>query len=529
MTLFPRTRGRLARVSLQRKLPAAFAGVALLVMVALGAILIPLVNNHYSRSETSYLRAAAEQAATGLSGVDWQAVAAEQAAGTAPPGGGTGSMIPAASTETGTAKMSAELIALSTQVRVRVFDLSGTLLVDSGLPNQIDVVGLTEGIESLGTGGGRGIGSGRMMGRGAHRLPSPLGEGLFGSQADENGSRSSLTMRAPLASSGGPVANLLLSDGPDYGGAVVRTTLIAWLIAGCAAVILAAFAGWFYSRRLSKPLLAMAGASNSMAKGDLAVRAKVDRADEIGVLADSFNAMAEKNQATVTALRRFVADAAHEIGTPLTALQSDIELARDGEDKDTRERFLERAMAQAERIGRLSAALLRLSLLDTGLPSQLRSLDLVPVVRTAAGAFASRAEQAGVELAIKLDVRELPVSGYEPGLRGALDNLLDNALKFTPSGGSVEVGATAADGHALVWVADTGIGIPAEDLGAVFSRFHRGRNAAAYPGSGLGLAIVRATMDLHGGKASVSSAGAGSRFELQLPLAGAGGVRHPPS
>ena len=95
---------------------------------------------------------------------------------------------------------------------------------------------------------------------------------------------------------------------------------------------------------------------------------------------------------------------------------------------------------------------------------------------------------------------------------------MDNALKFTPAGARWNWASAAESGQAVVWVADTGIGIPPEDVGALFSRFHRGRNAAAYPGSGLGLAIVQATMDLHGGKAAVVSSEAGSRFELSLPL-----------
>jgi two-component system OmpR family sensor kinase len=227
--------------------------------------------------------------------------------------------------------------------------------------------------------------------------------------------------------------------------------------------------------------------------------------------------MADKNQATVTSLRRFVADAAHEIGTPLTALRSDIELARDGDDKAARERVLGRAITQADRIGRLSGALLRLSLLDTGSQDQLKPLDLAPLVRAAAGSFASRAEQADVDLSVVVPAEPHMVNGYESGLRGAVDNLVDNALKFTPAGGSIELGVKAEDGKAVIWVADTGIGIPPEDLDALFSRFHRGRNAAAYPGSGLGLAIVQATMALHGGTATVSSSEAGSRFELRLP------------
>jgi signal transduction histidine kinase len=505
-TLFGMRR-RFARISLRRKLPLAFAGVALLAMIALGAILIPVVSDHYSRTERSYLKAAAEQASGGLSGVDWQAVAAEQAAG----GGSSGTMTSAAQT-------SAQLVALSTQVRVRVYAVSGGLLVDSGLPGQIDVAGLADEEYADGEEDGHGM-MGRGNGRGMHGLPNPLGDGLFGNEQSDTGYRSDLTMEASLLSGETAVARLVLSDGPDYGATVVRTTLVAWLIAGFAAVILAALAGWLYSRHLTKPILAMAGASNSMAKGDLAVRAEVDRADEIGTLAESFNAMAEKNQATVTTLRRFVADAAHEIGTPLTALRSYIELARDGDDKAARDRVLARAIAQADRIGRLSGALLRLSLLDTGLPSQMKPLDLALVVRSAAGSFASRAEQADVDLSVEVPSAPLMVNGYELGLRSAVDNLVDNALKFTPAGGSVESGVKAEDGQAVIWIADTGIGIPPEDLGALFSRFHRGRNAAAYPGSGLGLAIVQATMDLHGGKASVSSSEAGSRFELRLPLA----------
>ncbi len=508
-------RRRLAQMSLRRKLPIAFAGVAVLAMVVLGAILLPVVNNHYSRSESSYLKAAAEQASNGLSGVDWQAVAAEKSAAgdgstTASTAAGQAAV---AGTKTSAAQTSAELVALFTQVRVRVYDLSGALLVDSGLPGDIDVVGLAGEEMSDGEDGHMGMGRGRMN----RSLPSPVGDGLFGNEQGEGG-LSGRTMEASLLSNGTAVARLVLSDGPDYGGAVVRTTLVAWLLAGFAAVVLAGIAGWIYSRHLTRPILAMAGASNSMAKGDLAVRADVGRADEIGTLAESFNAMAEKNQATVTSLRRFVADAAHEIGTPLTALRSDLDLARDGDDKVERERVLDRATAQADRIGRLSGALLRLSLLDTGLPGRLQPLDLVPLVRSVAGTFASRAEQAGIDFVLRLEPEHLMVAGYEPGLRGAIDNLVDNALKFTPADGSVELGARAEDGKAVVWVQDSGIGIPAEDVGALFSRFHRGRNAASYPGSGLGLAIVQATMELHGGRATVSSSDAGSRFELRLPL-----------
>jgi signal transduction histidine kinase len=110
------------------------------------------------------------------------------------------------------------------------------------------------------------------------------------------------------------------------------------------------------------------------------------------------------------------------------------------------------------------------------------------------------------------------VLGEEAELRAALTNLLDNALKFTPEGGRISLGFRQEDGVAVLWVEDTGIGIPEADLPLLFQRFHRGRNAAAYPGSGLGLAIVKAIAERHGGQVQAERAEPGARFILRLPL-----------
>jgi signal transduction histidine kinase len=112
------------------------------------------------------------------------------------------------------------------------------------------------------------------------------------------------------------------------------------------------------------------------------------------------------------------------------------------------------------------------------------------------------------------------VLGEEAELRAALANLLDNALKFTPEGGRISLGCRRNDGAALLWVEDTGIGIPEADLPLLFQRFHRGRNAAAYPGSGLGLAIVKAIVERHGGQVEAERSEPGARFTLRLPLSG---------
>ncbi len=137
----------------------------------------------------------------------------------------------------------------------------------------------------------------------------------------------------------------------------------------------------------------------------------------------------------------------------------------------------------------------------------------------AAERFASRAEQAERSFTLHLPESEIAVHGDRLQLHRALDNLLENALKFTPKGGSIELQMQQKDDQVILIVTDTGIGILPEDLPQLFSRFHRGRNSAEFPGNGLGLAIVKAIATAHGGQVQVESAGKeqGSRFTLVLP------------
>lgn len=505
----------MGRMSLKTKLPIGFAGVALLTMLVLGAILVPLLGNYYSRSETSYLKAGAEQAAADLAKVDWTTVAGEVAAagtaGTANPSG------PGAAT-VAQAQRQVQAVALSTQLRIRVFSPDGTLLVDSGPVDSIDATGILEA-DDEDSDDDEDTDDEHGLGRGRHGMPSPMGQGLLGGGGSGEGPLSDRVVETELTDGEQTVAIARLSEGPAYSSTALKSALIAWLLAGIAAVLLAGVVGWLMSRRLTKPLLAITAASDGMAHGDLTARTKIHRADEIGSLAGSFNAMADKMQHTVSALRRFVADAAHELGTPLTALEADLELAQNQDDETERSRLISRAMRQAERIDRLSTDLLLLSRLDAGtMPTSLEPIDLVSVARQVADSAASRAEQAGLDFVLDLPDSALRVMGHAEGLRTALGNLVDNALKFTPAGGSVVLGAQAQDQTAVVWVKDTGIGIPDEDLDELFSRFHRGRNVSAYPGSGLGLAIVKATIDIHGGVVAAENSPQGSRFELRLPL-----------
>ncbi len=318
---------------------------------------------------------------------------------------------------------------------------------------------------------------------------------------------------APIMVNDRQVGSLFLSldrlgrPSVDMVEAALQGFLVAVLVIGGFSLLI----GLFLSRSISRPLVELTAATRAVAAGDLGVRVPVRHSGEIRELAGDFNRMADQVEETILTLRRFVSDTAHEIHTPLTALRTNLELAPDDE-------FIQRAQAQVTRLESLTEGMLDLSRIEAGDQTENHApVALVPLVREMSELYASRAEQAGLTFDLALPEMPITVQGDEQQLRRALGNLLDNSIKFTPEGGAVSVGLRRERGWAELWVEDTGIGIPADDLPHIFSRFHRGRNAAAYPGSGLGLAIVRAIGEGHGGAAAAESTESGARFTLRLP------------
>ena len=326
-------------------------------------------------------------------------------------------------------------------------------------------------------------------------------------------------MRAALPGSPSNVAFIRVSEGPSSGGSLIGSVIVAWAVAAVTAVIAAALAGSLISSRMARPLAMLAVASDRMAAGDLGTRAEVAGEDEIGRLALSFNDMAAQVEATVTALKRFVSDAAHQLGTPLTALRTDLEMLQDTAADEGDRRRLDRALSQEQRLEELGRGLLQLSRLESPDASRPgRPLDLVGLIETTADAVSSRAEQAGLDLEVAAPDAPVMVVADPEQLRTAAENLLDNAIKFTPPGGHVRCGVCAEDGSALIWVSDDGPGISAADRERVFERFYRAHGTAARPGSGLGLAIVRAAAMASGGSVRMAPSDVGTRIEVRLPL-----------
>jgi signal transduction histidine kinase len=281
------------------------------------------------------------------------------------------------------------------------------------------------------------------------------------------------------------------------------------------------------SRRITARLRALTEVAGRMSEGDLAIRAPSGGRDEIGRLAWQFNRMAERLEASFgeladerDALRHFIADASHELRTPITALRNynELLLGAAAQDEAARAEFLADSQVQIARMEWITHNLLDLSRLDAGLASlELASEDTGELIEAAALPFRALAAERGIALSVRAPLEPVAIRCDRARIQLALSNLLDNALKATPAGGQVAIGGERQEEKVAFWVQDTGCGIDPVDLPHVFERFYRGHNGEG-TGYGLGLAIVRSIVKAHGGSVSATSErGAGSRFDIALP------------
>jgi two-component system OmpR family sensor kinase len=342
--------------------------------------------------------------------------------------------------------------------------------------------------------------------------------------------RSERLVTAPIGGAYRPIGYVEMSKGPDFAAEALATAGRALLIAGGGATLLAVIVGLLVSRGLAAPLRDLTAAAGQMSGGDLSIRAPVRGKSEIGQLAQQFNQMAERLEVSFAelaaerdSLRHFIADTSHELRTPVTALKSFNELLQGAAANDpaARAEFLAESQRQLERLEWITHNLLDLSRLEAGLVTlDIASHDAGELIRTAAAAFKTVASEKGITLLAKEPAAPLEVRCDRARIEVALSNLLDNALKFTPTGGQVEVGAERASEIVRLWVQDSGPGITPADQEHIFERFYRGE-ADQVEGLGLGLAIVRSIVQAQGGQVTVESElGAGSRFMIELPLAG---------
>ncbi|MBN1138923.1 MAG: HAMP domain-containing histidine kinase, partial [Anaerolineae bacterium] len=285
--------------------------------------------------------------------------------------------------------------------------------------------------------------------------------------------------------------------------------------------------GGLVVRRVTMPLSDTMKAADALAGGDLTARVPVRGSREFRHLADSFNRMAGALEIADQQRRELLADVAHELRTPLTVVQGNLEGLRDGVYQPTPE-HLDLILDETLKLGRLVDDLRLLTLAEAGqLSLDLQALDVYQLLVDLRDAFACQADEAGIDLTVDA-VRSLPPLPADPQRLGqVLSNLISNALRHTPRGGRVTLGAAIAPaGDAVrLWVADTGEGIVAGDLPRIFDRFWRGDPARSHEAgvlsghSGLGLAIARSLVEAHGGHIwADSQLGQGTTISCFLPL-----------
>jgi signal transduction histidine kinase len=301
--------------------------------------------------------------------------------------------------------------------------------------------------------------------------------------------------------------------------AMFQETVSAFFLAGVGAAVLASIAlALVLSRRISAPLERLRLAARAIAAGDLRVRVRPDGPAEVRSLARSFDQMAERLEEQERLREEFVVNAAHELRTPLTNLRGYLEALRDGVIEPGRETF-ESLHEEVERLVRLSRSLDALAEGDLRTrPPDVRDVDLATAIDSAVELVQPAFERRRIAWEVRAP-RPLPVRANPDHVAQVLANLLQNATRYTPEGGSVTVAATARPRDAVVTVSNTGDGIPAADLPHVFERFFRVERSRdrARGGAGIGLAIVKQLVELNGGEVGAGSADGSTRFWFSLP------------
>jgi histidine kinase len=296
---------------------------------------------------------------------------------------------------------------------------------------------------------------------------------------------------------------------------------LALLAAGVGAILVSLL----LSRGVIAPVRVLTGASRRIADGHYGERVQAAGSDEIGQLAQSFNQMAEKLEQVEAMRRQLIGDVSHELRTPLTAIKGSMEGLMDGVLPATLETY-QQIHQEADRLARLVDDLQELSRVEAGdYPLDIRPVAVSTLVQTTLKRFAAQAKAKGIELLSDLPVELPPILADQDRITQVLTNLVGNALQYTPESGQVTILSTRHGDEIHISVVDTGIGIPAEHLPHLFTRFYRvdkSRSRQAGGGSGIGLTIARHLVEAHGGRiwAESGGKGQGSTFTFSLKMAG---------
>lgn len=292
-----------------------------------------------------------------------------------------------------------------------------------------------------------------------------------------------------------------------------------FFVVGIFSLLVAAGAGWFLANNATRPMRRMAAVAEGVDAGDLAARMPISEThnDEVRLLAQSFNGMLDRVESAFARQQHFVADASHDLRTPLTIIRGQLQVL--SRNPDASKEDVRRVAALVEsaslRMERLIDDLLILAQTESGTATSQESISLDPLVSAEVEAFRETSDR---DFEIR-NTGDLEVRADRELLARAISNLLSNAVKHTDPGGKVRVSISNSSGNAIVAVEDDGPGVPEEMRLQVFDRFSRLDQSRTSSGSGLGLAIVKAVAEAHGGEVTCDSSAdlGGARLRVRIP------------
>jgi len=343
----------------------------------------------------------------------------------------------------------------------------------------------------------------------------------FGVQAKPSGHYRTFITTVPV---NGVTYRVLVATPMDATEATLRRVRMLLLWSAPVVLLLASLGGYWISRRALAPVDAITREARVIGIQNLSQRLAVPASgDEIQRLSETWNGMLARLEGAVKRLSQFTADASHELRTPIALIRTTAELTlRRERSPETYREALRQVVLESERTTRLVEDLLLLARSDAGLPSlPLERMELMPLVQDVCRQGRMLAEARQLQISAEIPDEPVYVEANDPALRRMLLLLLDNAVKYTPSGGRITLSVDRGPAGATVAVRDTGIGIPETALPHVFERFYRvdeSRNRDA-GGTGLGLSIAKWIAERHHASLEAESVvGEGSVFRIRFPL-----------
>ncbi|MBQ7654339.1 MAG: HAMP domain-containing histidine kinase [Clostridia bacterium] len=402
-------------------------------------------------------------------------------------------------------------------------------LVSSSINSDIYIVDLDGNAIVCKDMSGNNLGSGACEEHKSHTLPASIIEnsmdktyvhlGEVGDVYDE----SYLLVCEPIKVNDSTIA-IVVGASPSVAAMTPYVASITkmFLISAVVALVVAAVCIYITTYSLTKPLRNMANVTRSYAKGDFSTRIDVKGHDELATLALSLNKMAQSLSALEYSRRSFISNVSHELKTPMTTIGGFIDGILDGTiSKDEEEKYLKIVSDEVKRLSRLVASMLNLSKIEAGeMKIELKEIDLSSLVFNSLLTFEKAINDKSIEITGLDKMQSVMVHADEGLLHQVLYNLIDNAVKFTPAGGEINVRTEKENGGTTFYIRNYGKGVPQEEIGRIFERFYKVDKSRSYDvkSTGLGLYIVKSIVEMHSGKVGADSKeGEYTEFYFTLP------------